>query len=92
MATRRQTVSVDGRQLRVTSLDKVLYPAVSTTKAEVLEYYHAAAPAMLPLLAGRPVTRKRWPDGTGAGTSSARTWRTRHPSGSGRSRCSTPTT
>ncbi|WP_147105731.1 ATP-dependent DNA ligase [Nesterenkonia populi] len=67
MASRQQSVRVDGRRLRVTSLDKVLYPESGTTKAEVLEYYQAAAPAMLPLLAGRPVTRKRWPDGTGSG-------------------------
>jgi bifunctional non-homologous end joining protein LigD len=43
--------------------DKVLYPATGTTKGEVIAYYAAIAPAMLPHIAGRPVTRKRWPNG-----------------------------
>lgn len=51
------------RTVRVTSPDRVLFPATGTTKADVLAYYVQAAPAMLPHLAGRPVTRKRWPDG-----------------------------
>ncbi|MEJ7650190.1 MAG: non-homologous end-joining DNA ligase [Nakamurella sp.] len=57
------TVRVDGRQLAVTNLDKVLYPETGTTKAEVLRYYAIVAPALLPVLEGRPVTRKRWPHG-----------------------------
>jgi bifunctional non-homologous end joining protein LigD len=61
-----QRVSVDGRQLTVRRLDKVLYPDTGTTKAEVLDYYARIAPVLLPLLANRPVTRLRWPDGTGA--------------------------
>ena len=56
-------LQIDGRQIRLTNLDKVLYPETSTTKAEVLQYYVTVAPAMLPLLRDRPVTRKRWPDG-----------------------------
>ena len=59
-------VVVDGRELRLTNLDKVLYPATGTTKAEVVQYYAAVADAMLPLLRDRPVTRKRWPDGVAA--------------------------
>lgn len=59
------TVEVDGRRLRVSNLDKVLYPATETTKGEVLHYYAGVAPALLPVLAGRPVTRVRWPHGTG---------------------------
>jgi bifunctional non-homologous end joining protein LigD len=47
----------------VTNLDKVLYPATGTTKSDVLQYYLAVAPRILPLLRDRPVTRKRWPDG-----------------------------
>ena len=58
-----QQLEVDGRQIRITNLDKVLYPETGTTKAEVLHYYATAAPAILPLLRDRPVTRKRWPDG-----------------------------
>src|SRR5439155_19137606 len=56
-------VEVDGRTLALSNLEKVLYPATGTTKAEVLHYYTQVAPALLPLVAGRPVTRKRWPDG-----------------------------
>lgn len=56
-------VDVAGRRLRVTYLDKVLYPEAGTTKAEVLQYCLAVAPAVLPLLADRPVTRIRWPHG-----------------------------
>ncbi|GGF92663.1 multifunctional non-homologous end joining protein LigD [Rhodococcoides trifolii] len=51
----------------MTNLDKVLYPETGTTKGEVIDYYTAIAPAMLPHLAGRPVTRKRWPNGVEQG-------------------------
>jgi bifunctional non-homologous end joining protein LigD len=57
------TADYGGRLLRLTNLDKVLYPATGTTKAEVLHYCLTVAPALLPLLRDRPVTRKRWPDG-----------------------------
>jgi bifunctional non-homologous end joining protein LigD len=60
------TVVVGGRQLRLTNLDKVLYPETGFTKAEVIDYYTRIAPAMLPHLAGRPVTLTRWPDGVAA--------------------------
>ncbi len=65
MAAGEQTVRIDGRRLRVTNLDKVLYPATGTTKGEVIEYYTRVAPVLIPHVAGRPVTRKRWPDGVG---------------------------
>ncbi|MCV7227719.1 ATP-dependent DNA ligase [Mycolicibacterium komossense] len=52
-------------RVRLTNADKVLYPATGTTKAEVFDYYVAIADAMLPHIAGRPVTRKRWPNGVG---------------------------
>lgn len=58
-------VEVDGRTLRISNLDKVLYPESGTTKGEVLHYYAQVAPVLLPHLAGRAVTRIRWPDGTG---------------------------
>ena len=58
-----QTVSVDGRRLQLTNLDKVYYPATGTTKGEVLQYLAQVAPALLPHAAHRPATRKRWPDG-----------------------------
>lgn len=58
-------VEVDGHRLSLSNLDKVLYPGTETTKAEVLQYYAQVAPALVPVLAGRPVTRVRWPHGTG---------------------------
>ena len=56
-------VEVAGRRLRLTSLDKVMYPSTETTKGEVLSYYAQVAPLMLPHLARRPVTRVRYPHG-----------------------------
>ena len=58
-------VDVEGRTLRLTNLGKVLYPSTGFTKGEVLDYYARVAPVMLPHLAGRPVTRIRWPHGVG---------------------------
>ncbi|WP_040774134.1 ATP-dependent DNA ligase [Nocardia pneumoniae] len=52
-----------GIEVELSNLDKVLYPATGTTKGEVIAYYSAIAPAMLPHIAGRAVTRKRWPNG-----------------------------
>jgi DNA ligase D-like protein (predicted ligase)/DNA ligase D-like protein (predicted polymerase)/DNA ligase D-like protein (predicted 3'-phosphoesterase) len=50
-------------RVKLTNPDKVLYPATGTTKAEVFDYYIDIAEAMLPHIAGRPATRKRWPNG-----------------------------
>ena len=50
-------------RVKLTNPDKVLYPATGTTKAEVFDYYIDIAEAMMPHIAGRPVTRKRWPNG-----------------------------
>lgn len=55
--------SLDGRQLRLTNLDKVLYPAVGFTKAQVIDYYARIAAVMVPHLSGRCITMRRWPDG-----------------------------
>jgi len=60
------TVDVAGRRLRLTNLDKVLYPDSGFTKAEVIDYYTRIAPTMLPHLWNRPVTLTRWPDGVAA--------------------------
>lgn len=57
--------TVDGRVVKLSNLDKVLYPRTGTTKAEVLDYYARVAPVLLPHLAGRCVTRIRWPHGVG---------------------------
>lgn len=66
MAREEQTVEVGGRRIRVSNLDKVLYPSTGTTKGDVIGYYGAIAPVMLPHCRGRPATRKRWPDGVGS--------------------------
>jgi len=58
-----QPVDVGGRRIVLRNLDKVLYPATGTTKAEVLAYYTAVAGPLLAVVKDRPVTRKRWPDG-----------------------------
>jgi bifunctional non-homologous end joining protein LigD len=58
-----RALEIDGRSVRVTNLDKVLYPDDGTTKHDVLAHYLSVADAILPQLAGRPMTRKRWPDG-----------------------------
>lgn len=50
-------------RVKLTNADKVLYPAAGTTKAEVYDYYTRIAEVMLPHIAGRPATRKRWPNG-----------------------------
>lgn len=50
-------------QVEFTNLDKVLYPATGTAKREVIDYYIAIAPVLLPHIADRPLTRKRWPNG-----------------------------
>ena len=58
-----QRVRVGGRELNVSNLDKVLYPATGTTKADVMRYYQAVADVLVPQVRRRPVTRKRWPEG-----------------------------
>ena len=57
------TIEVQGRQLKLSNLEKVLYPATGFTKQQVIDYYVRIAPAMVPHLAGRPLTRKRYPNG-----------------------------
>jgi bifunctional non-homologous end joining protein LigD len=61
--TRKVQVQVDGRTLTLSNLDKVLYPAAGFTKAQVIDYYEHVAPFMLPYIAQRPVTIKRYPEG-----------------------------
>jgi bifunctional non-homologous end joining protein LigD len=64
---RAQQVEVDGRQLSITNLDKVMYPSTGFTKGAVIDYYARIAPAIIPHLRGRPLTLKRYPEGTEAG-------------------------
>jgi bifunctional non-homologous end joining protein LigD len=56
-------VEVDGRELRLTNLDKVLYPATGFSKGEVVDYYAKVAPAIVPHLQGRALTLRRFPEG-----------------------------
>ena len=60
-----QIVSVDQHRIRLTHLDKVLYPQTGTTKADVIAYYAAVAEVMLPHVRDRAATRKRWVNGVG---------------------------
>jgi len=57
------SVEIQGRNLKLSNLEKVLYPAAGFTKKDVIDYYVRIAPAILPHLAGRALTRKRYPDG-----------------------------
>ncbi|KAA1249423.1 ATP-dependent DNA ligase [Mycobacterium simiae] len=53
----------DGPRVKLTNADKILYPATSTTKSDIFDYYTRIAEVMVPHIAGRPATRKRWPNG-----------------------------
>jgi len=59
----KHKLEVDGRTLMLTNLEKVMYPTVGFTKAQVVDYYTRVAEWILPHLKNRPVTLKRFPDG-----------------------------
>ena len=61
----RLTVTVAGRELSVSNLDKVLWPGDGYTKGDLIEYLVTVAPYLLPHLAGRPLNLTRYPDGIG---------------------------
>ncbi|MFJ4228399.1 ATP-dependent DNA ligase [Paenarthrobacter nicotinovorans] len=61
----QERVNVEGHELTLTNLGKIIYPETGTTKAEVLQYYATVAPFLIPAAANRPVTRKRWVNGVG---------------------------
>jgi bifunctional non-homologous end joining protein LigD len=65
--SRTVEVEVEGRALRLSNLDKVLYPEPGFTKAQVIDYYTRVAPALLPHLRDRPLTLKRYPNGVEGG-------------------------
>ena len=56
-------VDIQGRKLKLSNLDKVLYPKVGFTKGQVVDYYARIAPVLLPHLKDRPLTMKRYPEG-----------------------------
>src|SRR6266513_3874446 len=59
----RDVVKKGSRELKLSNLDKVFFPVERITKGDLLEYYRAVAPALLPHLKDRPFTMVRWPDG-----------------------------
>jgi bifunctional non-homologous end joining protein LigD len=63
LAGSERTVEVDGRELKLTNLDKVLYPKAGFTKGEVIDYYARVAAAIVPHLKGRALTLRRFPEG-----------------------------
>ncbi|HTA22699.1 MAG TPA: non-homologous end-joining DNA ligase [Terriglobales bacterium] len=63
MAGKPQIVEIGGRHLSLTNLDKILYPVAGFTKGQVIDYYARIAPVLVPHLAGRPLTLKRYPGG-----------------------------
>jgi bifunctional non-homologous end joining protein LigD len=68
MASKKTAVDIDGRELMLSNLDKVLYPEADFTKAAVIDYYARIAEVMVPHLVARPVTFRRFPDGVGGET------------------------
>lgn len=62
-APQAHTLEVQGRQVPLSNLEKVLYPGTGFTKAQVIDYYIRVSPYLLPHLKDRPVTLKRYPDG-----------------------------
>lgn len=60
-----EVVDIDGHRLKLTNLDKVMYPGTGTTKADIFGYYNAVAQAMIPHVRDRIATRKRWVHGVG---------------------------
>ena len=59
----RFAVQIEGRDLELSNLDKLMYPAAGFTKGEVIDYYTRIAPVLLPHLRGRALTRIRYPNG-----------------------------
>src|SRR5947209_15843207 len=63
LAKQEQVIDIEGRHIKISNLDKVLYPKVGFTKGQVIDYYVRIAPVLLPHLQGRPLTLKRYPNG-----------------------------
>jgi bifunctional non-homologous end joining protein LigD len=63
MAKTESMIEIQGRQLKLSNLEKVMYPSVGFTKAQVIDYYVRIAPVLLPHLKNRPLTLKRYPEG-----------------------------
>lgn len=63
VARNETVVEIQGKQLKLSNLDKVLWPEVGFTKGQMIDYYARIAPVLLPHLRGRPLTLKRYPNG-----------------------------
>lgn len=63
MAKDESVIEIEGKKLKLSNLQKVLYPAAGFTKAQVIDYFVRVAPVLLPHLQGRPLTLKRYPEG-----------------------------
>jgi bifunctional non-homologous end joining protein LigD len=63
MAQPPEILKVEGRNVALSNLDKVLYPAARFTKGQVIDYYVKVSKYILPHLKNRPITLKRYPDG-----------------------------
>lgn len=63
MSRQQSVIEVEGRQISLSNIDKVLYPKAGFTKRQVIDYYVRVAPVVLPHLSGRPLTLKRYPEG-----------------------------
>jgi bifunctional non-homologous end joining protein LigD len=63
MAKKESEIEVEGRQIKLSNLEKILYPRAGFTKGQVIDYYIHIAPVLLPHLEGRPLTLKRYPNG-----------------------------
>jgi bifunctional non-homologous end joining protein LigD len=63
MAKKESMIEVEGRQIKLSNLEKVLYPKAGFTKGQVIDYYVRIAPVLLPHLADRALTLKRYPNG-----------------------------
>jgi bifunctional non-homologous end joining protein LigD len=63
MGRSETVVEIQGQRLKLSNLDKVMYPEVGFTKGHIIDYYARIAPVLLPHLEGRPLTLKRYPNG-----------------------------
>jgi bifunctional non-homologous end joining protein LigD len=61
--TSSQEVTIRGKRLTLSNLDKIFYPKAGFTKAQVIDFYLRIAPVLLPHLKDRPLTLKRYPNG-----------------------------
>src|SRR6266511_2459026 len=67
-ATTSTTVTIDGHTLKLSNLDKVLYPEAGFTKGEVIDYYTRVAPVLLDHVGDRGISMRRFPNGVDAGS------------------------